>query len=286
MSNYFFQTLDHSFSDLYLNFCGYEECEPLHKWGPVVRPVYIIHYILSGKGTYQTRERSWSLGEGEGFLIEPEALTFYQADAVDPWTYIWIGFGGEAVPEVLRHMGLGQERLTFRSRQKDLLKETVFSMLRSDALSFANDVFLQSQMYLFFSVLLKDLETALPVQHGKENAYISKAVEVIRNNYYLPIKVSDIAEQVHVNRSYLCTIFQKELGVSISEYLSSFRLTRAAELLPISELDIGQVAFSCGYRDPLVFSKAFKRKYGMPPLKFRQEAVKENMMKMKTHPEI
>ena len=280
-SNFFIQASPQRFADLYMRFCGYEECEPLHKWGPVVRPVYIIHYILSGKGIYQAGGNTWNLGEGEGFLIEPESLTFYQADAVCPWSYLWIGFDGQAVPEILRLMGLGGDRLTFRSRKKELLKETVFDMMRNDTFSFARDYYLQSRMYLFFSVLLEEMETALPAQHGKENLYVNMAVEFIRNNYFLPIKVTDIAEQVHVNRSYLCAIFQKELGISVSEYLSSFRLSRAAELLPICKLDIAQVAASCGYRDPLVFSKAFKRKYGTTPLKFRQSTALADAEKMK-----
>ena len=39
----------HKFSDLYLCFCGYEACQPLHSYGPAVRPNYVIHYIISGK---------------------------------------------------------------------------------------------------------------------------------------------------------------------------------------------------------------------------------------------
>ena len=66
-SNFFIQASPQRFADLYMRFCGYEECEPLHKWGPVVRPVYIIHYILSGKGIYQAGGNTWNLGEGEGF---------------------------------------------------------------------------------------------------------------------------------------------------------------------------------------------------------------------------
>ena len=42
----------HKFSDLYLCFCGYEACQPFHSYGPAVRPNYVIHYIISGKGTF------------------------------------------------------------------------------------------------------------------------------------------------------------------------------------------------------------------------------------------
>ena len=43
---YVLQLSDQKFQDLYLCFCGYAKCEPLHSFGPAVRPNYILHYIL------------------------------------------------------------------------------------------------------------------------------------------------------------------------------------------------------------------------------------------------
>ena len=56
--------------DLLLQFCGYSTTEPLHSFGPVVGPHYIIHFILNRK------------------------CIFYQSDAQEPWEYLWIGFNG------------------------------------------------------------------------------------------------------------------------------------------------------------------------------------------------
>ena len=97
---------DYFFRELHLCFCGREICSPLHSWGLGVRPVYIIHYVLSGKGRYQARGNTWDLREGDGFLIGPETPVFYQADAEDPWTYIWVGFDGEQAESMLRKLGL------------------------------------------------------------------------------------------------------------------------------------------------------------------------------------
>ena len=46
--------------DLLLQFCGYSTTEPLHSFGPAVRPHYIIHFILNGKGIFQIREKNIS----------------------------------------------------------------------------------------------------------------------------------------------------------------------------------------------------------------------------------
>ena len=67
------------FSDFYLCYCGHARCAPLHCYGPAVRPNYLLHYILEGRGTYRVEGRDYSLGKGEGFLIEPNQQTCYQA---------------------------------------------------------------------------------------------------------------------------------------------------------------------------------------------------------------
>ena len=63
------------FSDFYLCFCGYAKCEPLHSFGPAVRPNHVIHIITKGRGRYTAGGRQYDLHEGQGFLIEPEVQT-------------------------------------------------------------------------------------------------------------------------------------------------------------------------------------------------------------------
>ena len=65
---------------LVVNCCGCSKTEPLHSFGPALKPHYMIHYILSGKGVFRTGGREYPLEAGSGFLIVPGHLAFYQAD--------------------------------------------------------------------------------------------------------------------------------------------------------------------------------------------------------------
>ena len=76
-----------------------------------------------------------------------------------------------------------------------------------------------------------------------------------------------------MNRSYLYTLFQDNLKISPKEYLTNFRITRAAELLQITDLSIESVAMSCGYQDALGFSKIFKIKMGVTPSVYKKQNV-------------
>lgn len=281
-NSYVLHVSDHNFKDLYLCLCGYSKCEPLHSFGPAVRPNYILHYILEGKGRYLAGDVQYALQAGQGFLIEPHVQTFYQADEKEPWTYLWIGFNGKNAGEYLRSIGLSSGHLTYRSSHSSELKQIVINMLKNNTSSPTDQFFMQSLLYSFFAVLARDI-SALPASRSDgDNLYIRRALEYIHNNYSNTIHVSDIANYVCIDRSYLYTLFRRNLGVSPQDYLANCRITCAAELLTVSELPISGVALSCGYQDPLVFSKAFKQKKGITPSQYRRK-YREDALDRRTH---
>ena len=88
----------HHQSPLTIYFCDSENCQPRHFYGPAVRPHYLLHVILRGRGIYQHEGITYALSQGDAFLIPPMEITYYQADETDPWSYAWVGFDGTEVP--------------------------------------------------------------------------------------------------------------------------------------------------------------------------------------------
>ena len=268
---YVLQLSDRKFSDLYLCYCGYAKCEPLHSFGPAVRSNYLIHYILEGKGHYRAGGKRYNLQAGQGFLIEPGTKIFYEADEEDPWTYLWVGFHGRRAEEYLRDAGLGDGRLIFCSERGEELKKLVVRMLKNYTITATDQFLLEGSLYLFLSILAEDTARSPAEEHGVDNMYIKKALGYIQDNYGHSIRVADIAEYVCINRSYLYTLFREHVGSSPQEYLSDYRLARAEEFLKGMELSVESVDYSCGYRDPAAFGRAFKEKNGITPLQYRKK---------------
>ncbi len=269
------------FRDLYLNFCGYQACEPLHGFGPAVRPNYIIHFVLKGTGIFRIGDATRRISPGEGFLIEPGAMTFYQADPDDPWTYLWVGFEGSLAPVLMKKLGLGRSRLVFRCGTGEELEKIVLRMLANSTYSDSNNFLQEGLLYQFFAVLLREAEPDPRNDGERENIYVRSAEEYIRNNYAEEIRITDIAAYTGIHRSYLYTLFRQQLGLSPKQYLAKFRMSRAAELLSGTDYGIESVAVSCGYLDPQVFTKAFKAAYGMTPSAYRRNAGIETKEKLR-----
>ena len=222
--------------------------------------------------------KTYPLEAGYGFVIMPEELAFYQADEDDPWTYVWVGFSGTKAEEYMAAMGLSVEYPIFASERSEELYQAVRDMMEHNTYGIANELRRTGQLSLFLSIIAE----GGPIReknHGDwANTYVSKAVEFIQGNYCNPIKVTDVADYVCINRSYLYT-----LGMSPQQFLMTFRITKAAELLQHTSLSVESIAISCGYQDPLVFAKAFRQMKEMSPSAYRKEMKKGETRKNKKH---
>lgn len=80
---------------------GFQKCESGYSWGPAVRDHYLIHLVVSGKGSYTVSGNTYLLGEGDLFLATESDLVTYTADDEAPWEYCWVGFNGTEAKRLL-----------------------------------------------------------------------------------------------------------------------------------------------------------------------------------------
>jgi len=259
---------------LVVNCCGCSRTEALHSFGPALKPHFLIHYVLSGKGKFSVGQREYDLEAGSGFLIEPGELVFYQADEREPWTYVWVGFGGSQAGSYMEKMGLTGKHPVFCSDRRDELYACVRNMMEHNTSGVANDLRRNGELAVFLSLIAAQAPVKEEGDGDKANTYVKKAIAFIRSNYCNPIRVTDVADFVCVNRSYLYTLFENSLGMPPQKFLSAYRLTKAAELLQATDIPIESIALSCGYSDSLVFTKAFKQMKGQAPSHYRRECQK------------
>ena len=254
---------------LFLNCCGMSRTEPFHSFGPAIKPHYLIHFILNGKGRFSIGGKEYLLERGCGFLIPPEELAFYQADEQNPWTYVWVGFYGSMARELISSMGLSATSPVFQSDKEEEFYQAVTDMMEHNTFGIANELRRNGQLQLFLSLIAESAHIEEKGEADKADNYVRRATEFILSNYCNPIKVTDVADYVCINRSYLYTLFKNAMGISPQQFLTTFRISKAQELLELTSLPIESIALSCGYSDPLVFAKSFKQIKKMSPSAYR-----------------
>lgn len=237
-----------------------------HQWGPGVRDVYAIHYIVSGKGYLRTCHHTFSLKTGESFIIFPHTEVYYYPESHDPWEYYWIEFNGAEASRLLSMIDLAPDHPVVEASPIDF--KPFFHMIKTTGIEPFEKERSDAGLHLLLSYYME--------YYPSEQAFLKKdyalaAKDYIENHFWKStLFVQDVVEYVKIERSYLFRLFKEEYGISISGYLTLFRIHRAAELLVKSQLSIKSLAYSVGFQDPLYFSKVFKKVTSYTPSEYRK----------------
>lgn len=263
-----------TFVDLGLYQFGRENCDPAHSFGPAIRNHYLFHYILNGKGTFfwqnaRGHEHEMRLKAGQGFLISPRQITTYVADERIPWEYCWLEFDGLRAKESLEIIGLSVNNPIYNPVHPEfsqIMKEEMLYIVRNKKEA---PLHLIGHLYLFIDALMRSVKENQPTVSKVKDYYIKEALAYIEHNYMNDISVESIADSSGLNRSYFGKIFKESVGKSPQEFLISYRMIKAAELLRRTRYSINEIGCAVGYPNQLHFSRAFKSVYGVSPRNWR-----------------
>lgn len=252
---------------------GREYCKPYHAVS-AARDEYILHFILSGEGFYSANGNTYYLGSGQMFLVYPNEPIVYCADVNNPWAYVWIGFKGIRVDTILKNCGFSKNHLTLPAPAPDEYMSCFDDLFAHRDTGFADDLYRESILLKLFAILANHHAAHTQKgEHGQtgysDNTYVNLAIDYINKMYMQGIGVSDIANSIGITRSHLNHVFRQELNISIQNFLIDFRMHKSANLLVSTTMSIKEISNQVGYNDQLVFSKAFKKKFGVSPKSYR-----------------
>lgn len=117
---------------------------------------------------------------------------------------------------------------------------------------------------------------SLVKNHSMKNysLLIQKVITLIDSDLTADLSLHRQAEMLNVNASYLSTLFKKETGMTLTEYVSKKRVDHAAFLLASTNMQIQNIAQHCGIFDVNYFTKIFKKNKGKTPKEYREDATK------------
>ena len=98
---------------------------------------------------------------------------------------------------------------------------------------------------------------------------ISGAMKYIDENLAEPLTLDEIAARANLNKTYFTTLFKKLNGVTPWEYLTARRIEKSYSLLSRRDMNILEVANSCGFNNASNFNRAFRKLTGMTPSEYR-----------------
>jgi AraC-like DNA-binding protein len=107
---------------------------------------------------------------------------------------------------------------------------------------------------------------------GVRDPEVGKALALMHRQPAHPWTIATLANDVGISRSVLAERFRRYLSETPIGYLTRWRLQLGAQMLKSTSSGVAQIAAEVGYESEPAFNRAFKREFGLPPARFRNQA--------------
>lgn len=110
-----------------------------------------------------------------------------------------------------------------------------------------------------------------------ENTFINKAILLVENNLENnSFGIETMVDELNMSRSSLFRKIKSLTGLSLSAFIRSIRLKKAAHLILTSDLNLSQIAYEVGFNDYKYFKTSFKKQFKCLPSKYSDLYQKED----------
>lgn len=229
-------------------------------------PYYTLHILFDGCGFFHISNHDYLLKKGDAFVITPGKAHTYSNFTSASLGLLWIELAGGNCSELFSY---------FRSNDLYALRDTVNEKTGNQLLDLLEYLNKQNPVNPYelsgrvYTLLMYLLEAATGISKEKMPTLIAKALTYIDENFTEQIRVSDIADNLHISHTYLTKLFQKNIGTSPLKYINLKRIEYACYLLQTTDLSCESVSEKIGMYDNAYFYKVFKSVNGLTPIGYK-----------------
>ena len=123
------------------------------------------------------------------------------------------------------------------------------------------------------TLFINDLQSASTQGDQQHSILLHQIYSYVGQNYANDISLTEMANHLHMNYSYLSSYFKQRTGENLTTYINRIRVEQAKKLLLDLNLSVSEISAMTGFSEHNYFSKVFKKITGFTPLEFRNQAL-------------
>lgn len=237
---------------------------------PLGRKDYYLMYNYSGTIHVQLEDRTEQLKDGQLLLYRPQEPQSYWYENDGRTQSFWVHFTGSGVEELLAAADLSNVRIG----SVGMLTEICDAMEGLiDAIEHKRPGYTLLVLSLFsklLSMLSQMNENGVRAGIRLRNARIYETLTYIKNHLSQKLCVQDLAAMANLSPNRYASIFKELIGVTPQQFIINARLQKAIHNMQYTDMNIGEIATSVGFEDPLYFSRLFKKHMLLSPMQYIQ----------------
>ena len=228
---------------------------------------YILFYTVAGAGLIEQDAQQVELPAGSALLLNCRTPQSYcTAPGQESWQHYWVHLDGAGVANMAETL-LPQNRLTpvrVSGWEMQPLFESIFA--EWDRGTVAAQIETGLTLHRMLALLAGDASRS-------NRALIEQATGYIRAHYAEPLSLDALLAQTPVSKSWFLRLFRQYTGTTPYNFLLSTRITRAKELLVLTDFAVSEIAHQVGFGDESNFSTRFTAMVGQSPQQYRKSAM-------------
>lgn len=248
---------------------------------PSPRFHHIIHFIIDGKGYFKTSEtQTIEVKKGDAFAIYENDTVYYESVHNNPMHYFWIGFNGEDSERIMSSIGFSKKTPI---ASFDNIGEITSAFNEAiDALKQEENLLFISKFYKITYLFRKNNKT-FSQEFAINDEVFTKAINYMKLNIDKNLKINDLIEYLHIDRSYFSKIFKKKYNLTPYKYYINLKLIKAEFLIYNTDYTLTTISNMLGFPDCHMFSKIYKKHFGISPGSIRKESRQESRKEQKVN---
>lgn len=252
---------------------GYEKSERDKRIISSVYPAYRLHFVVKGQVKLFYDGKEELLKKNSVFVLIPNTDVCYTTGKNCDTELYWVTYNGLLAEYYTSLIGIDTKKpfLTLtNSRITHCFYDSFSSPITDNS---KREINLLKNFYAIIEGCLKfsagggkiDLNKSKKLQNSNLSTIV---VQYINNNFTDPdISIKNMAHKFYVHPNYLSTLIKKSLSMTFGNYLKIKRIEFSVQLMNSGITSIKDIAFACGYKDELYYSKVFKSVEGESPKK-------------------
>lgn len=161
------------------------------------------------------------------------------------------------------------------SSDAELLECIQHVILEYEKMETAYELMIKSYVYRLLAILIRNHVAKIVTKEEYEKNVndlerLVKVFNYIEKNYTEKIPVEDLCSMTGLSSFYFCRLFKKVTGKTTHEYINTFRINKAENLLKNTGMNITEIAMATGFNDINYFSRMFKKYKKIAPTLVRK----------------
>lgn len=249
-------------------------------------------YLDSGKAHITAGDKEFELTQGEAYFHKPNEYHSIRTDN---------RFANSVILSFECHSPSMRSFEDMRTSLSEAEKDILSKIVRESSVCFTdklNDVYLTKmhkaddrpfggeqliKMYieqLLISIYRNHTAIADKTRHNPKNAgeLTDRIKEMLKENVYSTITLSDISSVLFFSKTYIKTIFKKNTGMTVMQYFTALKTDEAKKLISCDKYTFTEIAYKLGYSSLHYFSRQFKKTTNMTLTEYARSIKVDNVL--------